>query len=193
VPANKLCDDTLFFDVLLFEKIKSINVSTLKEPIATVWYDSHANYFVYNYTYSDKINDRLKRQYYSYYSTHRKKIDNLPLLKSIPIIALENKTSTIRILPIEMDARNVVFQVQLLATTGPRKSTCSFFKGYGEVAETFVDGLYKYTAGNCKSLAEARALKTELKQLGFGDAFIVAIKNGNRVPIDQATNLIANR
>ena len=50
--------------------------------------------------------------------------------------------------------------------------------------------LYIYTAGNYSSLAEARSRCSSIqKSTPFRDAFVVAIHNGQRIPLDQAAEL----
>lgn len=50
--------------------------------------------------------------------------------------------------------------------------------------------LYIYTAGNYSSLAEARSRCSSIqKSTPFRDAFVIAIHNGQRIPLDQAAEL----
>ena len=51
-------------------------------------------------------------------------------------------------------------------------------------------GLYKYTVGNEKDLKSASVLQSELRRKGFVEAFVVAFKNGKRVPIKDARKLL---
>lgn len=45
---------------------------------------------------------------------------------------------------------------------------------------------YKYQARNFKDFDHADRVKTKLQVSGFPDAFIVAYKNGQRIPLPQA-------
>ena len=47
-------------------------------------------------------------------------------------------------------------------------------------------GLYKYTIGNKIDIQSASALQSELRKKGFSDAFVVAFKNGKRIPVREA-------
>ena len=50
--------------------------------------------------------------------------------------------------------------------------------------------LYIYTAGNYSSLAEARSRCSSIqKSTPFRDAFVIAIHNGQRIPLDRAAEL----
>ena len=50
--------------------------------------------------------------------------------------------------------------------------------------------LYKYIAGRFSSLSEAEFRKSEVAQSGFSDAFIYAVKDGNRISVKEATRLL---
>ncbi len=51
------------------------------------------------------------------------------------------------------------------------------------------NGLFKYTTGNKETMAEALALKEELKGKGYDDIFIVAFLNEERIEISKAKEL----
>jgi N-acetylmuramoyl-L-alanine amidase len=66
------------------------------------------------------------------------------------------------------------------------------FKGY-EVAEYKQDNLFKYTCGNFKNdFKSANAYKSELRQKGFSNAFVVAFQNGERISLEKAIKLAEN-
>jgi N-acetylmuramoyl-L-alanine amidase len=51
-------------------------------------------------------------------------------------------------------------------------------------------GLYKYTVGNQIDLSSASVLQTEFQRKGFSGAFVVAFKNGKRIPVGEAKKLL---
>ena len=55
------------FNVDIFEDIKGLDVSVLKKPIAKVAYALNKNQFDYDYGYTNKINNELKKMYKNYY------------------------------------------------------------------------------------------------------------------------------
>lgn len=49
-----------------------------------------------------------------------------------------------------------------------------------------VDGMDKYTVGMFMNFAEAEEFKNDLRRMGMKDAFIVAYKDGVRIPVNEA-------
>lgn len=47
----------------------------------------------------------------------------------------------------------------------------------------------KYTSGKFATLADAIAHKNSLRQKGFADCFVIAVKNGQRITIDEAKKI----
>jgi hypothetical protein len=54
------------------------------------------------------------------------------------------------------------------------------------------DGLYKYLTGSYKNIDDAMKQKKVVGRLGFNDAFVVAYKNGKRIPIEKTTQTQGN-
>jgi N-acetylmuramoyl-L-alanine amidase len=46
--------------------------------------------------------------------------------------------------------------------------------------------VYKYTSGNFKTMKEAVAHQNELREKGYKDCFVIAMKNGERMDVQQA-------
>jgi N-acetylmuramoyl-L-alanine amidase len=80
----------------------------------------------------------------------------------------------------------IVYKVQLISsgTRLPRDS--QLFKDLNDVWEYRHDGLYKYTVGNEFDLRSASELQSEIRKRGFEEAFVVAFKNGKRIPVREA-------
>ena len=81
---------------------------------------------------------------------------------------------------------DIIFKVQALSSKNPLGSNSPRFKGLKNVWEYKDGGLYKYTIGNKRDIRSASVLKSELRKKGFSDAFVVAFKNGKRIPVREA-------
>ena len=89
--------------------------------------------------------------------------------------------------PIPVDEKipdGLVFKVQIGAfkTILPNNT----FKGLSPViAQTTPNGYIRYMAGNFQKYESANAVKNDLKNLGYSDAFVVAYYNGKRINLNE--------
>jgi hypothetical protein len=88
-----------------------------------------------------------------------------------------------------LDAGNgTAYRVQLAANRRPFDGR-SHFRKLGVDQEVFVEeheGLYKYTAGSFSTYAQANAYRNNLEKLpGISGAFVVAYRDGKRVPVSS--------
>jgi N-acetylmuramoyl-L-alanine amidase len=86
----------------------------------------------------------------------------------------------------------VVFKVQIATSSVKTDLKPENFKGVEDVGLYEAGGLYRYTVGNEKSMDGANILQLQLRGKGFEDAFIVAFKDGKRIPISEAIKLQQN-
>ncbi|MBL7935214.1 MAG: hypothetical protein JNM51_05325, partial [Bacteroidia bacterium] len=92
--------------------------------------------------------------------------------------------------PIPLDEKiqdGLVFKVQIGAfkTVLPNNT----FKGLSPViAQTTPNGYIRYMAGNFEQYSSANAVKNDLRNLGYSDAFVVAYYNGVRISLNEATD-----
>ncbi|WP_285654895.1 N-acetylmuramoyl-L-alanine amidase [Allomuricauda sp. NBRC 101325] len=82
----------------------------------------------------------------------------------------------------------VVFKVQLLATVKTIPLKGENFKGLDVLSKEPYKNLFRYMYGNAGTYAEAKALKKQADAAGYTTSYIVAYKNGVRVPIKDALN-----
>tara|TARA_B100000508_G_scaffold132802_1_gene122061 strand:+ start:15685 stop:16821 length:1137 start_codon:yes stop_codon:yes gene_type:complete len=84
----------------------------------------------------------------------------------------------------------VYFKVQIETSRDKLKSSDDRFKGV-QVSEYEQSGLFKYTTGLFKEdFSSANNLKKEMREKGFEHAFVVAFKDGKRIPIGDALKLV---
>ncbi|MBA2611629.1 MAG: PD40 domain-containing protein [Bacteroidetes bacterium] len=94
--------------------------------------------------------------------------------------------------PIPVDAKmqdGLVFRVQIGAFKSQLANDA--FKGLSPLnGETVGNGYIRYTAGNFVKFENASAVKNDLRNLGYNDAFVVAYFNGKRVTVAEAIELL---
>ncbi|MDF2450068.1 MAG: WD40-like beta Propeller containing protein [Bacteroidota bacterium] len=96
--------------------------------------------------------------------------------------------------PIPIDEKipdGLVFKVQIGAFKAPLPNTT--FKGLSPViAQTTPNGYIRYMAGNFDEYSGANAVKNDLRNLGYLDAFVVAYLNGKRINLNEALEQAKN-
>lgn len=83
---------------------------------------------------------------------------------------------------------SIFFLIQLASSVKPIKT--SQFNA-GKVEELFIDNTYKYMCCRTKSFSEAVDKQKEIKKQYVG-AFVVALKNGKKIPISDAIKQTKN-
>lgn len=89
------------------------------------------------------------------------------------------------------DISSVTFKVQVLASSKKLPPNSDQFKQLNNVEEIQTNGVYKYCVGNMQSYNEILVYCQEIKKL-YPDAFVIAIKEGNQIPVDIAIKEISN-
>jgi N-acetylmuramoyl-L-alanine amidase len=96
---------------------------------------------------------------------------------SNPIIENEPETVTGEV---------ISFKVQFM-TSGKEINTASKqYKDIENIGYYKHQGMFKYTAGDLATETEALKLRKAMVKRGFSDAFVVAFRNGNRIPLEEA-------
>jgi uncharacterized coiled-coil protein SlyX len=92
----------------------------------------------------------------------------------------------------DSDIKNqeIIFKVQIISSSTRLAKNSQQFKGLNNIWEYKDSGIYKYTIGNQKKLESASALQSEFRRKGFNGAFVVAFKNGERIPVREAQKLL---
>lgn len=101
----------------------------------------------------------------------------------------ELKVKPVESKPPQKTESAVIYKVQF--TTFPREIPLSDkrFSKIQQIEMYFHDGLYKYTSGSFSSFSDASAHQNKIRKSGYGDAFVVAFLNGQRIRIDDALKL----
>lgn len=98
---------------------------------------------------------------------------------SAPTATRANKAKTAAP-PQSQNAGKVVYKVQILTSTKKLPAGSRQFKGYKNVDYYVEKGIYKYTYGESTSFDAIKKVRRQVTK-DFGDAFIVAFKNGKKV------------
>jgi ABC-type multidrug transport system fused ATPase/permease subunit len=86
--------------------------------------------------------------------------------------------------------QEIIFKVQIISSNTRLAKNSPQFKGLKNVWEYRDNGLYKYTVGDQKDLKSASALQSEFRRKGFIGAFVIAFKNGKRIPLRETQRLL---
>lgn len=95
------------------------------------------------------------------------------------VIDIESET------PILITDNKVTFRVQFIATPQNLSVTDKQFKDLPKVQRYFEKNLWKFTAGDETQFEDAAGLLKKVRK-DYPDAFIVAFKNGNKIPMSEA-------
>jgi hypothetical protein len=116
---------------------------------------------------------------------------NNPIVKiKVEGLEVKNNNAYTADKPIPIDEKipdGLVFKVQIGAFKTPLPNNT--FKGLSPViAQTTPSGYIRYMAGNFEQYTSANAVKNDLRNLGYSDAFVVAYYNGVRIKLNEATD-----
>ncbi len=90
-----------------------------------------------------------------------------------------------------MEKTNVAFKVQIMASGKDLELIPQNFKGLGNVSRERFKNLYRYMYGKTHSFEEAKMLKSNADIKGFTGSYIVAYKDGVRIPVADALKYVS--
>lgn len=94
----------------------------------------------------------------------------------------EKKNST---LSHASNKQEITFRIQIASSKNKIDLKTYNFKGLKNVQRVKMDTYYKYYSGMTKTYQEAKIHLLEVKNKGYSDAYIVAFKNGVKVPLSE--------
>ncbi|MCC7302736.1 MAG: N-acetylmuramoyl-L-alanine amidase [Bacteroidia bacterium] len=113
------------------------------------------------------------------------------VLKNPPVDTLVVKKDTVRpVEPAPQVKPNVIFKVQFHTSATKLPDDAPKLKGVKEWSGVEEKGIWKYMSGEFIKPEDAVKRQKELKDLGFKDAFLVAYKDGMKIPYGEAVKLI---
>ncbi|SHJ39198.1 N-acetylmuramoyl-L-alanine amidase family protein [Pseudozobellia thermophila] len=81
---------------------------------------------------------------------------------------------------------NIIYKVQIMASAKNLPLRPESFNGLNRVAKEPYKNLYRYVYGSTPSLEEAKMLKSNADLKGYTSSYIVAYKNGERIPFKES-------
>jgi len=87
---------------------------------------------------------------------------------------------------------DIQFKVQIAASSRDLITKPYNFKGLDGVTKANENGLYKYYYGLTSDYNVIKTLEGEAKSKGYSSCFIVAFKNGEKIPLSEALKSTAN-
>ena len=86
----------------------------------------------------------------------------------------------------------IVFKVQLMAVTKEVPLTPANFKGLNTLSSEPYKNMYRILYGNTFSYDQAKLLQAGARQKGYSQAYIVAYRDGERIPVEKALQYLSN-
>ncbi|MFD1613481.1 N-acetylmuramoyl-L-alanine amidase family protein [Gelatiniphilus marinus] len=90
------------------------------------------------------------------------------------------------------NADNLIFKVQIAASSKSLETKPYNFKGLNNVSRAKENNLYKYFYGETSNYNTIKKLEEEAKTAGFKTGYIVAFKNGKKISLTEALKTTAN-
>ncbi len=87
----------------------------------------------------------------------------------------------------------ISFRVQFASTSEVRSANDPAFRNLDGVSFYYHEGLYKYTLGNESNIEAVGEIQQKLRTNGFEDAFIVAFKDNERIPLHEALRYVEQK
>lgn len=87
---------------------------------------------------------------------------------------------------------NIVFKVQIAASSKEIELKPYNFKGLEDVSRDKINDLYKYFYGYTSNYTKIKDFQTYAKSRGYVSSFIVAYRDGENIPLEEALKSTAN-
>lgn len=104
-----------------------------------------------------------------------------------PKVIIEPKKTEV----ITSNSSNIIFKVQLMASVKVIPLEASKFKGLNKLSKEPIKNMFRYMYGNVSSYKDALLLKTNADKKGYSTSYIVAYKDGVRIPTPEARKMVS--
>lgn len=89
-------------------------------------------------------------------------------------------------------SNNIIFKVQIAASSKALETKPYNFKGLQTISRMQDGSLYKYFYGSTSDYEETKTLEQEARSKGYNSSFVVAFKDGKKIPLVDALKSTAN-
>lgn len=86
---------------------------------------------------------------------------------------------------------NIIFKVQILASSKDMPLRAEDFHGLNRLSKEPYKNLFRYMYGNVSTHFEAKLLKSNADAKGYTSSYIVAYKDGQRIPMPKALKYVS--
>jgi N-acetylmuramoyl-L-alanine amidase len=104
----------------------------------------------------------------------------VPVKSKVVNTIIDNKQST------KTASNSILFKVQIAASGKKLALQPQNFKGLRNTSSDFSNGVYKYYYGETSDYEQAKVLLKEARQKGYDSAYLIAIKDGKKINIQDA-------
>ena len=87
-------------------------------------------------------------------------------------------------------AANITFKVQLMASSKDLPLNSEDFRGLSALSKEPYKNLFRYFYGNTPNYFQAKLFKSNADAKGYTSSFIVAYKDGDRIPLSEALKYV---
>lgn len=150
------------------------------------------------YLNSSSGQDEMSNAIYSAIMDYKKILDqnvgdNIYSEPTTPMVIKENDPiKKVEIPAAELIYNNIVFKVQLAASSNKLEPKPANFNGLKDVARDKEGKLFKYFYGYTSDYNKVKQLQSEAQKKGYPSCFIVAYKDGKRIDLNDALKTTAN-
>ncbi len=95
--------------------------------------------------------------------------------------------------PLTGSTARIEFKIQLMASSKDLELKPENFNGLGMLSKEPYNNLFRYLYGNTTVYSEAKKIQSTAMRMGYDTAFIVAYRNGERIPVPEALNYVSDK
>jgi len=124
-------------------------------------------------------------------------IENTEVIENVnngvPINKTDTASNNLTLFPnyATKNTDSIYFYVQIMSSVKKINAKSEQFKGVKNICELNIDSCYKYTYGKSTVFSEILKIQKEIKTQ-FPDAFIIAIKGGKKIQVNEAIKQTKN-